>query len=134
LEKWRCLKSIIEVRRISHHNGKCTDLSEEVHYFLSSLPAQSEALGKRIRNHWLVENQCHWILNITYGEDHCQIQAASAAENLSLLRELTAKFLKVAAVKRSMASVRKEACLSPCFLPHGAPLWNYRQLWCLSPG
>lgn len=113
--KWHGLKSIIEVRRISHRNGKRTELSEQVHYYLSSLPAQSAALGKRIRDHWLVENQCHWVLDMTFGEDHCQVQDANAAQNLSLLRELTAKVLKVAAVKRSMASVRKEACLSPAF-------------------
>jgi hypothetical protein len=52
---------------------------------------------------------------MTFGEDHCQVQDANAAQNLSLLRELSARFLKVAAVKRSMASVRKEACLSPAF-------------------
>jgi len=31
------LKSIIEVRRISHRNGKHTELSEEVPYYLSSM-------------------------------------------------------------------------------------------------
>jgi hypothetical protein len=76
---------------------------------------QSEALGKRIRDHWLAENQCLWMLDMSLGEDDCQVQDANAAQNLSLLRELTAKFLKVVAVKRRMASVRKEACLSPYF-------------------
>ncbi len=43
------------------------------------------------------------------GEDHSQGQEANAAKNSNLLRDLTAKALKVATVKRSMASVRKAA-------------------------
>ena len=113
--KWHGLKSITEVRRLSHRNGAREALSEEVHYYLSSLPAEAEALGQAIREHWQVENGCHHVLDMTFGEDHCQVQDANAAQNLSLLREVAAKVIKAYPTKESIAAKRKKACLSPVF-------------------
>ena len=113
--KWAGLQSITEVRRRTHRNGLREELNEEVHYYLSSLPPEAALLAKVIRDHWAVENSCHHILDVTYGEDHCQVQDAHAAQNLSLLREMTLKALKDYPLQASIASKRKRAALSPCF-------------------
>ncbi len=92
-----------------------SELNEEVHYYLSSLPAGAEALAKVIRDHWAVENSCHHTLVVTFGEDHCQVQDAHAAHNLSLMREMALKVLKDYPLKASLASKRKRAILSSNF-------------------
>lgn len=113
--KWHGLKSITEVRRLTHRNTPREALTEEVHYYLSSLPADAPSLAKIIREHWAVENSCHYVLDVTYREDHCQVQDANAAQNLSLLREMTAKALRDSPLKGSIASKRLRACLDPVF-------------------
>lgn len=113
--KWAGLQSITEVRRLTHRNGSREELSEEVHYYLSSLPPDAKRLAKVIRDHWSVENSCHHILDVTYGEDHCQVQDANAAQNLSLLREMTLKVLKDYPLKASVAAKRKLAAYCPVF-------------------
>jgi predicted transposase YbfD/YdcC len=113
--KWAGLQSITELRRRTHRNGTREELSEEVHYYLSSLPPDAARLAKVIRDHWAVENSCHHILDVTYGEDHCQVQDTHAAQNLSLLREMTLKTLKDYPLKASVASKRKLAGYAPVF-------------------
>lgn len=103
------------MRRLTHRNGSREELSEEVHYYLSSLPPDANRLAKVIRDHWSVENSCHHILDVTYGEDHCQVQDANAAQNLSLLREMTLKVLKDYPLKASVAAKRKLAAYCPVF-------------------
>jgi predicted transposase YbfD/YdcC len=113
--KWPGLQSITEVRRRTHRNGSRAELSEEVHYYLSSLPSDAERLAKTIRDHWAVENGCHHILDVTFREDHCQVQDTNAAQNLSLLREMALKVLKGYPLKASVAAKRKLASHSPVF-------------------
>ena len=113
--KWAGLQSITGTRRLTHRNAPREELSEEVHYYLSSLPAGAEAPAEVIRDHWAVENSCHHVLDVTFGGDHCQVQDAHAAQNLSLMREMALKVLKDYPLKASLASKRKRAILSPNF-------------------
>lgn len=68
-----------------------------------------------IRGHWAVENRCHWVLDVVFGEDHCQVRDARAAHNLSIVREITLKALKSYQHMRSLRAKRKRAALDPAF-------------------
>lgn len=112
--KWAGLQSVICVRRetMRQRHGEETPCVE-MHYYLSSLKASAADLGRLIRNHWSVENQCHHLLDVTYHEDHCQVRDKTAAHNLTLMRELSAKVLRDSKVKGSIRSKRKRCALDP---------------------
>ena len=124
--KWPGLQSVIEVRRQTlrqRHSGE--QPTEEYHYYLSSLPPEAARLGALIRAHWSVEpersgdsrrqNQCHHVLDVTYHEDHSQVRDRTAAQNLTLVREIATKFLKASPGKGSLRSKRKRSALDPRF-------------------
>ena len=114
--KWTGLQSVICVRRETlrqRHSAEAPTV--EMHYYLSSLKVSAAELGRLIRNHWSVENQCHHLLDVTFNEDHCQVRDKSAAHNLTLMRELSAKVLKSSPVKGSVRSKRKRCALDPAF-------------------
>ena len=113
--KWTGLQSVVQVRRTSHRGQQSEALLEETHYYLSSLPADVETLAGLIRGHWSVENSCHYVLDVTFNEDHCQVRDANAAHNLCIVREITAKVLKLHPNKASMRAKRKRAALDPVF-------------------
>ena len=114
--KWAGLQSVVRVRRSSHRGGQQSgELLEETHYYLSSLPADVMRQAALIRGHWSVENSCHWVLDVTFGEDHCQVRDANAAHNLSIVREISAKVLKLHPSKSSLRAKRKRAALDPNF-------------------
>lgn len=92
-ESWLDLRSIVcvEAHREEVSSGK---KSVEKRYYLSSREPDAEALQKLIRQHWAIENQCHWILDVTWQEDASRIRQANAAQNVALLRKIALNLLK----------------------------------------
>ena len=60
--QWSGLQTIVRVVRTRHLWNKTT---QEVMFYLSSLPPEAQQLGKAIRQHWSIENQLHWVLDVT---------------------------------------------------------------------
>ncbi|MDJ0591825.1 MAG: ISAs1 family transposase [Pleurocapsa sp. MO_226.B13] len=54
--QWSGLQTIVRVVRTRHLWNKTT---QEVMFYLSSLPPDAQQLGKAIRQHWSIENQLH---------------------------------------------------------------------------
>jgi predicted transposase YbfD/YdcC len=57
-------------------------------YYLLSRPLSAQALGEAVRSHWGIENQVHWVLDVTFGEDQSRIRRGAAAENAAILRRI----------------------------------------------
>jgi predicted transposase YbfD/YdcC len=82
---WPGLESLvmIEAQRASHGQ-----VSMERRYYLGSRRADAATLGPVVRGHWGIENQLHWSLDVTFGEDQSRMRAGNAAENFSILRRM----------------------------------------------
>ena len=94
-------------------NGETTD---EVRFFIGSKKASAKYYGTGLRNHWSIENNLHWQLDVTFGEDRNRVQRRNGAENLALLRRLTLVLLKAHPAKMSLAKKRYVASLDSEFL------------------
>ncbi len=92
------------------------ETSTEVRYFIGSKAAGAAYYGKALRNHWRIENCCHWQMDVTFGEDASRISKPHAAENFALLRRLALALLKQHPDKRSIKCKRLAACLDTKFL------------------
>jgi len=68
--------------------------SAETAYYLTSLPADPARLGNLVRRHWSIENELHWVLDVTFDEDQSRIRDRNSAMNLTLLRKLALSLLK----------------------------------------
>jgi predicted transposase YbfD/YdcC len=79
-------------------------------YYISSLPPKVKRLAEAVRSHWKVENELHWVLDVTFREDHNRSRAGHAQANLGVLRRVALSMLKNAPeLKGSIDSRRKEA-------------------------
>lgn len=58
--QWSGLQTIVKVVRTRHLWNKTT---QEVMFYLSSLPTDAQKIGLAIRQHWSIENQLHWVLD-----------------------------------------------------------------------
>lgn len=47
-----------------------------------------------VQGHWAIENELHWHLDVTFGEDHCRIRKGAADANFSALRSCALALLK----------------------------------------
>ena len=70
------------------------ETSEELIYFVSSLPPKVRTLAKQLRSHWTVENQLHWSLDVTFAEDGSRICKGNGQEIASLFRRISLSMLK----------------------------------------
>ena len=89
---WAGLSSIAVVECKRTLKGKT---SSERRYFISSHSGkQAQKIATLIRNHWRVENELHWTLDVSFNEDQCRVRIENAAENLSRIRRISLILLK----------------------------------------
>lgn len=106
---WVGLASIVMVIRhsLDHATGK---LSDEVRYFLSSLPARVKRVARAVRQHWGIENGLHWVLDVAFNEDRMRQRDRNGVENLALLNRLAVSLLRAdETVKAGIKCKRKTA-------------------------
>jgi predicted transposase YbfD/YdcC len=84
--EWSGLQSIAAVEC---HRQIGEQARTERRYFISSLPARTaQRVGRAVRNHWCVENELHWSLDVCFGKDQSRVRIGNAAEDLSRVRRL----------------------------------------------
>jgi predicted transposase YbfD/YdcC len=91
VQGWPGVASVIMVERERH---TMTRTQQECHYYLSSLPPKVQTLHYAIRQHWRVENDWHWSLDVSFREDRCRIRDLQAAENVAMVRRMALQLLK----------------------------------------
>lgn len=88
---WERLRTVGMVEAVRETRGKRT---VERRYYLSSLPLGVEQFARAVREHWGVENQVHWVLDVQMNEDQSRARTGHAAENLGTLRRLVLNLLR----------------------------------------
>ncbi|WP_424100283.1 ISAs1 family transposase [Moorena producens] len=84
--------------------------SFERRYYISSLPNNAELLAKAIRQHWCIENQLHWVLDVQFLEDDSRIRKDNAPENLAIIRQIALNLLKQESTEKTgIKTKRKKA-------------------------
>jgi predicted transposase YbfD/YdcC len=111
--EWAGMRVIGQCYREREVNGK---KSEEMHYFIGSFVGGAATYGKALRDHWRIENQLHWQLDVVFGEDANQVSQRRSAENLATLRRMALAMLRRAGGKESIAQKRYKATLNPSYI------------------
>lgn len=105
--QWAGINTIAMAIREREVNGKA---STETAFFISSLQNNAATIANAIRNHWRIENDLHWCLDIAFREDLCRVRKDHAPENLAILRHVATNLLKrEASLKGGMQTKRLKA-------------------------
>jgi len=81
----------------------------ETRFFLTSLALKVADFARAVRSHWAIENNLHWVLDVSFREDENRSRKDHTAENLAWLRRLTASLLAQDGKKVGVACKRKMA-------------------------
>ena len=121
--KWPGLAQGIEITRERTVNGTTT---VEVEYGMTSL--QPEAAGATrlsglVREHWGIENELHYVRDVTLGEDACRVRKGSAPQVLAAVRNAVIHLLAGVDAPSHAAAIRRlnvhpEEALDLLDLPH----------------
>jgi predicted transposase YbfD/YdcC len=90
--------------------------SLEARYFIGSKPARARFYGRALRNHWRIENNLHWQLDVSFDEDSNQTADRQGAANLAMVRKLALTLLKHHPGKGSIRNKRQQAGWDTDFL------------------
>ncbi len=115
---WLGLATVVLVIRrcVDHATGKTSD---EVRYFISSLPAKVQRLARAVRQHWGIENGLHWVLDVAFNEDRMRQRDRHGIENLALLNRLAVSVLRQdKTIKAGVKCKRKAAGWDDNYLLH----------------
>lgn len=112
--EWVGLQSVGLCEAVREAEGQ---VSTHRRYYLSSLPVEAVKFAEAVRGHWAVENSCHWVLDVVFGEDYSRVRVGHAAENFALLRRLVNNLLQhERSVKRGVKAKRLKAALDANYL------------------
>jgi hypothetical protein len=97
-------------RRVIH---KATgELHREMAYALSSLDLESLNADRLLtlwRQHWHIENQVHYVCDVTLGEDACRVRSGDGPRVLSALRRTILTTLRAQGVTNVAEALRSFA-------------------------
>lgn len=112
--QWKGLQSVVMVVSERRLWNKTT---YNVRFYLSSLVSNAAMLANAIRTHWGIENNVHWVLDVSFKEDASRIRKENAAENFSLLRRMALNLLnREQTVKGSVRMKRYRAAMDNNYL------------------
>lgn len=121
-EKWKKLRTIGVAIRFSKCGDKQTD---EVRYYINSLPLNVKLFAKSVRGHWAIENSLHWCLDVTFREDESRVRERTLTNNMAWLKRFAISLLKQVPDKLSVAMRRRycgwnETYMAQVLFPSGA--------------
>jgi len=103
---WPGLAQVCCLERTTICQGKTTT---ELQYAITSLSRQrgdAALLLARWQAHWGIES-LHWVRDVTFGEDKCQVKLGHAPQNLAAFRNAVISLLRCCGYKEIAASLRE---------------------------
>lgn len=104
-DKWKGIRTIGIAISETTRGGEET---QQIRYFISSLRMGVKQFSRAVRQHWSIENTCHWSLDVSYREDAQRTRDRYLAENLAWLRRYTLSLLKQHTGKQSLVMKRRK--------------------------
>jgi predicted transposase YbfD/YdcC len=111
-QAWPGLHTIVMVERERRHTNA---LQREVAFFISSLPPDAQRLLQCVRDHWSIENTCHWTLDVIFNEDASRVRIGHGPQNFAIIRHFALNLLKHDLSKGSLNQKRLRAALDDSF-------------------
>ncbi|SCE65845.1 Transposase DDE domain-containing protein [Micromonospora coriariae] len=102
----------LQIRRRRRRLDQPKRFTTETVYAITDLrahQAKPAQLATWIRGHWSIENKIHWVRDVTYDEDCCQIRTGTGPEVMAALRNAAIGALRTAGIANIAAANRHHA-------------------------
>lgn len=75
---WPGLKAVVMVQSKREIKG---DVKTVWQFYIASLNREPAEMATFIGNHWQIENNLHWFMDVTFRQNECRIRTGDAAAN-----------------------------------------------------
>lgn len=90
-QAWPQLTSLVKLVSERRINGQST---VKTRYFIASFSSSAQHFLQLCRDHWHIENQLHWVLDVAFSQDHNRVHKDHAPENLAVMQHIALNLLK----------------------------------------
>jgi hypothetical protein len=112
LNEWAQWPHLAQVAQLTSWRAEGDQVTQETHYLITSLPPEQADPGRLLelsRGHWGIENRLHWVRDVTFDEDRCQVRSGAAPQVMSALRNLVIGVLRCEGASNIAAALRTYA-------------------------
>ena len=112
LNEWAQWPHLAQVGRLIYSCRRKGKISRETSYIITSLSPQQATpaqLLRLVRGHWGIENRLHWVRDVTFDEDRCQVRTRSAPQVMAAFRNLVIGLFRLTGVRNIAAALRTHA-------------------------
>ncbi len=110
---WPGLAGVVVVESRREIEGRET---RETRLYVTSLTAPAETIGPMIRDHWMIENSLHWVMDMVFRDDECRVRTQNAPANFVTLKHMANNLIRKAPGKDSQRLKRMTAAWDDDFL------------------
>jgi hypothetical protein len=100
-------------RNVTHK--KSGKVCQETVFGMTSLPlsaGSTQELAALVRGHWTIENRCHYVRDVTLGEDASQVRVGSMPQVMAALRNMALGLIRLSGLM-NVASARRLFAAQP---------------------
>jgi predicted transposase YbfD/YdcC len=118
-DRWAGLAFVVKVTRERTVLATKKTSTETAYYIGNDTKLGAASTAHRIRRHWSIENELHWVLDMAFREDEARHRSRHLAQNLTTLRHFALNLLKRYSNRRlGIAASRKRAGWDHGYLLH----------------
>ncbi len=70
------------------YDKKTGKMSHQDRYYISSLPSDAKYINNAVRQHWAIENNLHWSLDVIFKEDESLKKKGNSALKYGLMAKM----------------------------------------------
>jgi predicted transposase YbfD/YdcC len=82
-------------------------IERETRFYITSLAWLADRLGPAIRQHSMVENGLHWVMDMVFRDDECRVRTDHAPANFTTIKHMAHNLIRRAKGKDSLRLRRK---------------------------
>lgn len=67
--------------------------------------------SESVRNHWTIENNLHWYLDVIFKDDECPVYERNTAENLAIIRRIIYNRINMQFSSKEQLAFGRRSCM-----------------------
>ncbi len=107
LDRWIGVKSMVMILS-ERQIGEEREVQDR--YYITSLESDAKKILQAKRSYWGIENCLHWVLDITFNEDHSRVRKDNAPQNFAILRHMALNLLKLETTVKAGIKAKRLKC------------------------
>ena len=110
---WPGLNAVVVVESEREVGDK---VERETRFYITSLVLLANLLAPIVRGHWAIENSLHWVMDMIFRDDECQLRTDHAPANFCTIKHMAQNLIRMAPGTTSLRLKRKTAGWDDDFL------------------